>query len=537
MEQAAQFRILRVTGVESETAFGYAGVHQLVGPILDHAGALVDPQRDALDAALGRVEHAPFDPFIVALAVLSLLGEAARVQPVLAVVDDAQWLDDESATVIAFVARRLQAESVAMLIAVRETNDHRIEFERLPRLHVDGLSATDARALVASAAGGVLDDAVADHIVAASDGNPLALVELPKALSEEQLRGAAPLPDPLPIGPHLSTVFTARLCALSDAAQTAILLAAVEQKGDPSLIRRAASTMAGLAWDEAAMEAEASGLVRFEPLVSFRHPLVRSAVYYAASPVQRRRVHAALAAALDSADDVDRLAWHLGAATIEPDEQVARALEAAAERARRRGSLSVTADYLRRAAELTPSPERATARLLQAARAELVAGHVLRAKDLLGRAEVRTFDGRELADAAWTEALIHLVDGHGRDAAALLADVLPILDAEDCDLVAGASVAAVAAALAAGHLVDETTRQAIATGVSGLSASTELPPTGGTARRCHRRSVDQRPHGVRRASWRRRRDGGAASADREGRRPSPPRRVLRHRPRRRRAAR
>ena len=139
----------------------------------------------------------------------------------------------------------------------------------------------------------------------------------------------------------------------------------------PSLIRRAASTMAGLAWDEAAMEAEASGLVRFAPSVSFRHPLVRSAVYYAASPVQRRRVHAALAAALDSADDVDRLAWHLGAATIEPDEQVARALEAAAERARRRGSLSVAADYLRRAAELTPSPERATARLLEAARAEL----------------------------------------------------------------------------------------------------------------------------------------------------------------------
>ncbi len=315
VNQATQFRILRVAGVESETAFGYAGVHQLVGPVLDHSGALVDPQRDALDAALGRVEHTPFDPFIVALAVLSLLGEAARVQPVLAVVDDAQWLDDESATVIAFVARRLRAERLAMLVAARATNDHRIEFERLPRLHVDGLSASDARALVASVAGGVLDDVVADHIVAASGGNPLALVELPKALSEEQLRGTAPLPDPLPIGPHLSSVFTARLGALSDDAQTAILLAAVEQKGDPSLIRRAAGTMAGLAWDEAAMEVEASGLVRFEPLVSFRHPLVRSAVYYAASPVQRRRVHAALAAALDSADDVDRLAWHLGAAT------------------------------------------------------------------------------------------------------------------------------------------------------------------------------------------------------------------------------
>ena len=298
VEQAAPFRILRVAGVESETAFGYAGVHQLVGPILDHAGALADPQRDALDAALGRIEHPRFDPFVVVLAVLSLLGAAARAQPVLAVVDDAQWLDDESATVIAFVARRLQAESVAVLVAIRDTSDRPIEFERLPRLNVDGVSATDARALVTSAAGGVLDDAVADHIVAASAGNPLALLELPKALTAEQLRGAVPLPDPLPIGPHLSNVFTARLRALSGAAKTALLLAAVEQMGDPSLFRRAASTLAGLAWDEAATEAEASGLVKFEPLVSFRHPLVRSAVYYASSPAQRRRVHAALATVL-----------------------------------------------------------------------------------------------------------------------------------------------------------------------------------------------------------------------------------------------
>ncbi|MGE0510207.1 MAG: AAA family ATPase [Acidimicrobiia bacterium] len=475
VKRAAPFRILRVAGVESEMAFGYAGVHQLVRPILDHIGDLADPQRNALEAALGRVEHAQFDPFVVALAVLSLLGEAARAQPVLAVVDDAQWLDDESATVIAFVARRLQAESVAMLVAVRETPDHRIGFERLPRLHVDGLSAADARALVASAAGGVLADAVADHIVAASGGNPLALVELPKALTEEQLRGAVPLPDPLPIGPHLSTVFTPRLSALTAPAQTALLLAAAEQMGDLLLLRRAASTMAGLAWDEAAMEAEASELVRFEPSVRFRHPLVRSAVYYAAPPAQRRHVHAALAGVLDGADDIDRRAWHLGAGTIEPDEQVARTLEASAERARRRGGLSVAADYLYRAAELTPSPERATARMLEAARAELTAGHVLRAKEILGRAAVRPFDGRVHADAAWTEALVQLIGGHGREAAGLLADVLPILDAEDRELVAGASVAAVAAALAAGHLVDETTRRAIATGVSGLSASTELP--------------------------------------------------------------
>ena len=367
--RAGGFRLARVSGVESEIGFGYAGVHQLVGPFLDHIDKLARPQRDALDAALGRVRHAEFDPFVVALAVLSLLGEAARAQPVLVIVDDAQWLDHDSTTAISFVARRLHAERVAMLLAVRETPGQRVGFERLPRLQLKALSASDARALVASASGGFVDDAVAELIVAAAGGNPLALVELPKALTAEQLRGAALLPDPLPIGPELSSVFTARLSALSPAAQTGLLLVAAEQSGEVPLFRRAASTLA-LDWDEVATEAEGSGLVTFAPAVTFRHPLVRSGVYYGASAERRRLVHAAVAGALETTDEVDRRAWHLGAAAMEADEQVASALEASAERARRRGSPTLAADYLRRAAELTPSPRRATARLCQRVRVD-----------------------------------------------------------------------------------------------------------------------------------------------------------------------
>jgi DNA-binding CsgD family transcriptional regulator len=475
--RAARFRILRMAGIQSETTFGYAGVHQLVGPLLNRVGTLPDPQRHALEAALGRIDDTEFDRFMVALAVMTLLSDLARDQPVLVIVDDAQWLDDESATAIAFVARRLQAERVAMLVAVRDGPDNRAKFERLPRLRLGGLDGRDAHALVARSAGELLDGAVGDQIVAVAGGNPLALAEVPKALTEAQLGGVVALPDPLPIGEHLSNVFTVRARALSAGAQTVLLLAAADQMGDPPLFRRAGSSMTGLEWDEASSEAEASGLVMFTPSVRFRHPLVRSAVYYAADPAQRRLVHAALATALDAAEDADRRAWHLGSATIEPDEQVARALEASAEHAQRRGGSSIAANYLLRAAELTPSQARATARLLEATRAEITAGQVRGAKEILARVTAQPRERREYADATWTQALIHLVEGRGRDAASVLADVLPLIDPSERHLATGASVAAVAATLSACHLLDATALHAVAHGVRELGARTDLPET------------------------------------------------------------
>ena len=365
---ASEFRVVRIAGVESEMAFGYAGVHQVVLPLLDHLGALPAPQRVALDAALGRVQDNAPDPFLVGLAVLSLVAEAAGAQPLFVVIDDAQWLDDESAMALSFVGRRLRAERIAMLVAIRETSETRARFDGLRRLDLVGLAAPEALELLTASAAGPVDGSVASRIVTATEGHPLALAELPAALTPEQLRGAEPLPDPLPIGERISDLFVARARVLDAKAQMVLLLAAAERLGDPMLLRRAADAAGELSWDEAVAKAEASGLVTFAPTVEFRHPLVRSAVYYAATAADRRRAHAALADVLDADADADRRAWHLGAAAAAPDERVAQALEASAERARQRGGSSAAAVYLWRAAELTPDRERGAERLLEAAR-------------------------------------------------------------------------------------------------------------------------------------------------------------------------
>ena len=466
---ASEFRVVRTAGVESEMAFGYAGVHQVVLPILDYLGELPEPQRAALDAALGRVQHDAPDPFLVGLAVLSLVAEAARTEPLLVVIDEAQWLDDESAMALSFVGRRLRAERIAMLVAMRDTADTRARFDGLRRLDLVGLAAPEALELLTAAASGPVDGSVASRIVAATEGHPLALVELPDALTPEQLRGAEPLPDPLPIGERISDLFAARARALDANARMVLLLAAAERLGDPMLLRRAADAGGELSWDEAVAKAEASGLATFAPTVEFRHPLVRSAVYYAAPAADRRRAHAALADALDAHADADRRAWHLGAAAAGPDERVAQALEASAERARQRGGSSAAAVYLWRAAELTPDRGRAAERLLEASRAELIVGNGQQAREILDRARTNGLGAEHDADAAWTEALIHIVAGNVREPAALLAGALSGIEAGDTELAIGACVAADATVLAGGHLIEAATRRTIAAGTLAVS--------------------------------------------------------------------
>ncbi len=469
IDVASDFRVVRIVGVESEMAFGYAGVHQLVLLLLDCAEQLPEQQRATLDAVLGRSQHDALDPFLVGLAVLSLVAEADRVQPVLAVIDDAHWLDDESVMALSFVGRRLRAERVASLVTMRDTPDTPVRFEGIPTIDLGGLSTPEAHELLTTAAARPIDEAVANHIVAATDGNPLALSELPAVLTVEQLRGTAPLPDPLPIGERLSGLFAARVRALDADARMVLLLAAAERLGDPLLLRRAADAVGHLSWDDAVAKTEASGLVAFTPTVEFRHPLVRSAVYYSAAASDRRRAHAALAEALDVEADADRRAWHLGAAASGPDEQVALALEASAERARQRGGASAAAVYLWRAAELTRDPGRASERLLEAARAELIAGHGPKAREVLDRARANGLGTEHDADAAWTEALIHIVAGNVREPAALLAGALPRIGATDTELAVGACVAAAAAALAGGHLIEEPTRRTIAAGTLAVT--------------------------------------------------------------------
>jgi DNA-binding CsgD family transcriptional regulator len=467
-ETASRFRVLRAAAVESEMAFGYAAVQQLLLPVVDDVGRLDESQRTQLDAALGRGPLASIEPFRVGLAVLSLLADLASTVPVLVVIDDVQWLDEESATALAFVARRMRAERVAMIATLRDATEDASRFEPLAGLRLTGLTAPEALDLLSRSASTPVNEEVADRIVAATQGNPLALVELPRALTVEQLRGEAPLPDPLPIGDRLSAVFARRIRSLDDEARTLLLLAATERLGDPLLLRHAAAAAGVESWDRAVAAVEGSGLATFGVTVTMRHPLVRSAVYYGAAPGDRRATHAALAEALDDPADVDRRAWHLGAAAIGPDEQVARALEASAERARQRGGASAAAQYLWRAAELTPDAAHGAARLLEAARAELVVGRSASARELVRRAQAAGLDRGLAAGAAWTEALIHLVLGNVGEAGPLLAEALPAIRATETELAVGACFAANAVALSGGHLVEPSTRASIAEGTRSV---------------------------------------------------------------------
>ncbi len=498
VDAAGGFRILKVAGVESEMAFGFAGVHQLVLPLVGAVDALPDPQRAALHTVLGAVHRDPPDPYLVGLAMLTLLADASEVQPVLVVVDDTQWLDEESLTVLSFVTRRLHADRVALVVAIGATPAIRSGFEGVRRLDLSGLASAEARALLMSSAGAAIDPTVADRLVAATEGNPLALAELPGVLSADQLRGAVPLPEPLPIGARLADVFEPRMRMLDDDGRALLLLASAERLGDAGLLRRAASTVVRGRWEEVVEAIEATGLVAFTPNVEFRHPLMRSAVYYAARPSQRRAAHAALAGALDADGEIDRRAWHLGASAAEPDEGVALVLEAGSERLRRRGGASVAAAYLWRAAELTPDPARATDRILEAARTELTAGRVHRAQELLDRATATGLDVRRRVDAAWTAALIHLVAGNIRQAGEVLARALSDVDVRDAEQAVGICVAADAIALVGTHLLDDATRLTIAEGTRNLCAAPDLPESlaqllMGVATRLARRDQDAAP--------------------------------------------
>ena len=476
LHAAGDMSVCRVTGVESEMALGFGGVHQLVAPLLAGLAELPGPHRRALESALGL--SSPTDDvglYVVGLAVLGLLSRAASSGPMLVVVDDAQWLDDESAKVLSFVARRLKAEPVAMLFGCWAVTQSPFPLSGLPRVDMVGFAEPDAQALLTMTAGRRLDDSVAGRIVSAAEGNPLALVELVRALSPDQLQGTEPLPDPLPTGRRLDELFSARASRLDDQTQVVLLLAATEPLGDPIVVRAAAKTLGLTAWDDAVTCAEATDLVTFAPTIEFRHPLARSAVYYSAPTSQRRQAHRALADVLTGPEDADRRAWHLGAACVDPDEAVARELEAAAERARVRGGASVAGSYLWRAAELTPDRQRATARRLEASRAELTAGNVSRAQEILKQVRLAASTPDQRAEIGWTDALVRIVTGHVGEAGGLLAEALPLTAANSADSALGVLVAATAIALDAGHLAPQTQRTQIAQTAGRCVAALDLP--------------------------------------------------------------
>jgi DNA-binding CsgD family transcriptional regulator len=440
-------RVVRASGVESEMELAFAALHQLCAPLRDRLEGLPAPQRHALEITFGLSEGLAPDRFFVGLAVLGLLSEAAEERPLLCVIDDAQWLDRASAQVLAFVARRLLAESVVMLFAVREPIP---ELAALPELVVEGLQDSDARQLLTSVVPGRLDQRVADQLVAEARGNPLALLELPRGLAPAELAGGFGLPDALPLQGRIEDRFLQRLEALPADTRLLLLVAASDPTGDPALTWRAA---AGLGLTDATLAPLAGAdLIEIEARVRFRHPLVRSAVYRAAAPDERRRVRAALAEATDPRVDPDRRAWHLAEATASPDESVAGALERAAARAQARGGLAAAAVFLARAAALTPDPVRRAQRALAAAQTKYEAGALDDALALLATAETGGVDDLHRAHVTLLRAQIAFAVQRGGNAPRLLLDAARELETVDPDRARTTYLEAIEAARFAGPL-------------------------------------------------------------------------------------
>jgi DNA-binding CsgD family transcriptional regulator len=446
---ASGCRIARSAGVESEMELAFAGLHQLCAPMLSDLAHLPGPQRDALGTAFGLTAGAAADRFLVGLAVLSLLSRIAEERPLVCLVDDAQWLDRASAQVLAFVARRLLAEPMALVFAVREPGEE-LELGNLSVMVIGGLNDSDARALLDSAMPGRLDERVRDRIVAESHGNPLALLELPKGLTAADLAGGFGRPDARPLASVIEQSFLRRVQSLPLETQRLLLAAAAEPMGDVPLLWRAAERL-GIG-DGAAAPAEAAGLIELGVRVRFRHPLVRSATYRAATSSQRQEIHRALAEATDSQTDPDRRAWHRAQAAVGPDETVARELERSADRAQGRGGIAAAAAFLERASELTPDPGRRAARALAAAQAKFEAGAPDSAYELLAAAEIGPLDELQRARLARLRAQIVFARRRGSDAPPLLLDAAKRLEALDAGLARETYLEALGAAVFAGRL-------------------------------------------------------------------------------------
>ncbi|HEV8526086.1 MAG TPA: AAA family ATPase, partial [Actinomycetes bacterium] len=446
---ASDFRVVRTSGVESEMELAFAGLHRLCVPMLGRLEELPGPQRDALRVAFGLREGGAPDRFLVGLAVLSLLAAVAENQPLACLVDDTQWLDRSSVQALAFAARRLLAEPVALVFAVREPGDEP-ELAGLNDLTVRGLGERDARALLASAVGGRLDPQVQDRIVAEAGGNPLALLQFPHGLGPAELAGGFWLSGALPLASRIEHSFYLQFQSLPLATRRLLLTAAAEPAGDVTLLLRAARVQ-GIPLDAAA-PAEAVGLIELGAQVRFRHPLVRSAVYQTASPGDRRAAHRALAEATDPEVDPARRAWHRAHATVGPDEAVAAELESSANQAQARGGLAAAAAFLEGAAVLTPDPAQRTERALAAAQAKVQAGAFEAAVQLLGMAEAAPLDELQRARVDLLRAQLAFAANRGSDAPPLLLRAAKRLEPIDASLARDTYLDALNAALFAGRL-------------------------------------------------------------------------------------
>jgi DNA-binding CsgD family transcriptional regulator len=469
-EHALGCRVARVAGVESEMELAYAGLHQLLTPMLDRLERLPAPQRGALRTAFGMSAGSAPDRFLVGLATLSLLADVAEEHPLICLVDDAQWLDQTSAQVLGFVARRLAAEPIGLVFGARVPGG---ELAGLPELVVEGLQEGDARALLAAALTGPLDDQVQDRLVAETGGNPLALLELPQDVTPARLAGGFAFPDAVPLSESIEGSFRRRLDALPADTRVLLLVAAAEPVGDPVLVWRAAEKLGIQA--QAATPAAEAGLLEVGARVRFWHPLVRSAAYRSASLPERQQVHRALAEATDPTLDPDRRAWHLAHATSGPDEDVAAELERSAGRAQARGGLAAAAAFLERAALLTPDPARRARRGLAAARAKRDAGALDAALGLLVVVEAGPLDALSAAEVEHLRGQIALVQRRGGDAGRLLLSAARRLEPVDAALAREAHLEALGATVWAGGMDSSGVLQAAAQAARAAPPGPEPP--------------------------------------------------------------
>jgi len=469
VEAAQEFRVARTAGVEGEMELAYAALQQLCSPILELTERLPQPQRDALAVAFGHSAGPAPNPFLVGLAALGLLSEAAEERPLLCVVDDAQWLDRASARALAFVARRLLAEQIALVFGARQLGDALAGF---PELHVGPLGHRDAHALLESALPARLDAQVLERIVVETHGNPLALLELPRGLTPTQLAGGFGLPAALPLSARIEESFTRRLARLPVDARRLLLVAAADPVGDLALVWRAAQRL-GIP-ESAAQTVESDGLVAFGAGVVFRHPLVRSAVYRAVGADERSEVHRALAEATDPAIDPDRRAWHRAQATAMPDEEVATELERSAARAQARGGFAAAAAFLERSSVLTLDPSRRAGRALAAAQATQQAGALDEALTLAASADAGPLDEFQQAQVDVLRARISFAADRGSEAPRLLLTAAKRLEPLDTRLARELYLDALTAALFAGRLGGAGDARHIAT--AACAAPPSAPP-------------------------------------------------------------
>jgi DNA-binding CsgD family transcriptional regulator len=475
-ESADDVASIRIAGAQSELRLGFAALHRLLVPYLDRLDRLAGPHRNALELTFGLADGPAPNRFLVGLAALALLADAAVERPVMCLVDDAQWLDQESLGVLGFVSRRLYADRIGLIFSAREHTGDLTALNGLPTRRVGALDPVAARTMLDQAVLGTLDSRVSARMISETGGNPLAMLELVGELTAEQLAGRFPLPRRLPVGRRIDAHFLAQVEMLPPQARTVLLVAAASSDDQPSTVWRAAAMLDVPA--EAASAAVAQGVVSLEPRIAFRHPLIRSAVYDGAKPEERRRVHNALAVLADRDGDDDQAAWHRAAAVTTPDETIAADLANSATRAQRRGGHTTQAAFLTRAAELSPDTRNRAVRYFAAAEAYLAAGDAALAEALLDLATPALDDAGMHVSVQRMRASIAVFFSRHKDAPAILLEAAGTVDTADASLVRALLFDAMQAAVVARQYTAGTTLEAVAQAVLHAPRDPKRAPIG-----------------------------------------------------------